>query len=359
MGFRNYIAIIPLTGCAQQIAFRIADKVDNAIALWQPLGCDLQSSDQDRLGQMLYQLATHPNVGAVVFLTMGCAAANVHKLSVRTQEHRPTKMLNMQQIGGTTATVQAGIKAASEMAEQLAKQQREPVSMSDIIMGTKCGASDKTSFEICHPIVGAACDRLVDLGSTVVLSEEIELYAGLDDLAKRAVDNPTAQRILSMRQKQRIQWKKRFNIDLDAWLGDPEAARSASLGHIAKAGTQPIRKVYRVGETIDTNGLVILDGPGSDIVSITSMMAAGCNLLLFTTGIGTAVACPLTPTIKVTANKKTYQKMKENIDLLVGQKANETDMIVSVIADYANGKKTKGELLGHGEMFIPLEGVTL
>ncbi len=116
VGFRNYIAVIPLAGCAQEVARRIADKVDSAVLLPQPLGCDLGGADMERLGTILYQLATHPNVGAAIFVTLGCAEANSHKTSERTgKTGRDVKMINVQQVGGTSACIAAGVEAAKEM----------------------------------------------------------------------------------------------------------------------------------------------------------------------------------------------------------------------------------------------------
>ena len=359
VGFRNYIAVIPLTGCVQQIVNRIAEKVENAVALCQPLGCDLISGDQERLGLMLSCIAVHPNIGGVFFVTMGCAELNIHKLADKTSEHRPVRMVNMQKIGGTNATIEAGVNLANELADIIKEQPRQTVPISSILLGTKCGASDNTSYNVCNPVIGAVCDRLVDIGATVVLSENFELYPALEDLAKRAIDSETADAIRNMANYQRRIWKKRWNEDIDKIWGDPKTAHSRSIQRIAKAGTKPVVKVFQIGQQIDTKGLVILNAPNSDLVSITSMMASGCNILVFTTGIGTPVACPLVPTIKVTANPKTYQKMEENIDVLVtSEEIIDTERVLTAIIDYANGLPTKGELLGHGEMFIPLEGIT-
>jgi altronate dehydratase large subunit len=358
VGFRNLVAVVPLTGCAQRIVTRIADQVDGATAFFQPLGCDLVGPDQDRLGLMLYRLATNPNVGAALFVTLGCAYANEHELDKRVAEtRRPTKLLNIQKTGGTTATVQAGVAAAQGLADQLKKQQRQPVPVSSIILGTKCGASDKTSYEVCNPAVGVVTDRLVELGASVVLSEDCELYMGTEDLAARAVDDQTIRRIREMAQNLKKRATAR-GYDIEANYADPEAGRKMSLDRIAKAGTKPIQKVVRLGELVDTPGLVVLDGPNSDLACITSLAAAGCNLLIFTTGIGTLIASPVAPTIKVCANQKTYERMCENIDVLVTRDdLGSADRILGRILAYANGEPTKGETADQGEMFIPLEGI--
>ena len=360
VGFRNHLAVIPLSGCAQDIARRIADNVKSAVMLPQAFGCDLGGADQERLGRVLCQLASHPNVGAVLFVTLGCAIANRHRIPDRTgKTGRPVKVVNIQQIGGTTACVAAGVEAAKGMSEIIKQQKRVEVPLSSIVMATKCGASDKTSFEICHPILGECCDMLVDNGGTAVLSEDFELYLAADELAARAVDEITAKKIHCMTERLKQNYKSRIGKSIDEVWGDKEKAFKASLGHAAKAGTKPISKVVRLGELIDAKGLVILDAPNSDLISITSMAAAGCNLIAFTTGRGTLLAHPIVPTIKITANETTFERMNENIDLLVSDQspASSNELFEAVIR-YANGQLTKAEIAGHGDMFIPIEGVT-
>ena len=360
VGFRNHLAVIPLAGCAQDIARRIADNVKSAVLLPQPLGCDLDGADQERLGRILYQLASHPNVGAALFVTLGCASANSHRIPDRTgKTGRPVKVVNIQQIGGTTACVAAGVEAAQEMSDIIKQLKRVEVPLSSIVMATKCGASDKTSFEICHPIVGECCDMLVDNGGTAVLSEDCELYPAVDELAARAVDKITAKKIHCMTERLKQNYESRIGESIDEVWPDKEKALKASLGHAAKAGTKPISKVVRLGELIDAKGLVILDAPNSDLIAITSMAAAGCNLIAFTTGMGTLLASPIVPTIKITANEKTFERMNENIDVLVSDQnpASSSDLFEAIVR-YANGQPTKAELTGHGDMFIPLEGVT-
>jgi len=361
VGFRNYIAVIPLAGCAQGVAAKIAVQLPEATVISQNLGCDLCGPDQDRLGSMLYQLATGPNVGGVVFLTLSCAASNAHSLPVKTaQTARPVKTINLQLTGGTTACVEAGVEAVKEIAETLKSQKRVDVPLSSIVLGTKCGASDKTSFEVCHPIVGDCCDRLVDAGATVVLSEDYELYPAMDSLAARAVDKTTASELSAINDRLKANMQSRCGRSVDQYWGDSEKAHKRSLEHIAKAGTRPIQKVIARGQLIgDQKGLVVLDAANSDLIAMTSLAAAGCNLIAFTTGRGTLVAFPTVPTIKITANEKTFTRMNENIDVFVSNgNSNSSSDLFAAIIDYANGKETKGEIAGHGEMFIPIEGVT-
>lgn len=360
VGFRNHVVIVPLTGCAQATARQIADKVESAVFLPVPLFCDFGGPDQEWIGRILCQITTHPNVGAAIFVTLTCAAANLHKIPERTRKTgREVKLINVHVTGGTTACVAAGVEAAEAMSEKLQRQKRVEVPLSSIVLGTKCGASDATSYEVCNHIAGGCCDMLVDEGGTAVLSEDFELYPAVDKLIERAADETTAKKIREMIQRLQKNYEGRTGELLDDVWGDKEKALKKSLDSAAKAGTKPISKVVRLGEQIDAKGLVLLDAPNSDLISVTSLTAAGCNMMLFTTGMGSPLASPIVPTVKVTANEKTFERMNENIDFLVSDKnpASSSDLFEAVVK-YANGEPTKAELTGQGDICIPIDGIT-
>jgi len=362
VGFRNHVAVIPLVGCMAEVARRICDRVDGARGLIQPLGCELLGPDAELYASILYNCATHPNVGAVIFIGMSCAAPMRFALHKRvSQTGRPTRLLNLHtSTGGTTKLISEGARLAKSMALELAKQERESVELKHIVLGVKCGSSDKTSFETCNPILGRACDHLIDAGATVVLSEDYELHGGAEDLAARAVDKKTARAIRRMAKRLERNLRLRAGMDIVKLSGNTRQAREASRQRYCKAGTRPIQKVVPMHEVVSGPGLVILDAPNSDLTSITCLMAAGCNLLAFTTGRGTPVGTPFCPTIKITANGKTARKMKENIDVHVSGADPDTEArkLIRAILAYANGKLTKAEKLGHCEACVPLAGVT-
>ena len=250
-GFRNLIPVIPLTGCVQRLALRIAEEEDSAVALWQPFGCDLLGSDQDRLRRMLHQIAASPNVGAVVFATMGCAYLNEARLpDLVKQTGRPVEVVNVQTTGGTSKCVEAGKRAVREFSAELAKQKREIVPLSKIVLGTECGGTEKTSRELCHPALGKVCDFLIDRGATVVLTENYEMARAAEDLAQRAADSEVARKIRDMPVKLFQAIKDRTGYDEYAECPDREAVRDTSLTHISKAGSRPIQKFFEIGDDI-------------------------------------------------------------------------------------------------------------
>jgi altronate dehydratase large subunit len=368
VGFRNTALVVPMTGCQMEIARRIAASVPGATCLGHPNGCDLQMQDFELFGTILEHFVTHPNVGAVLFLAMGCAAALKFQLPAKAAAvGRLTKTLVATQ-GGTTRTVEAGVKAAREMAEQLGRVPREPVPLSSLVIGTKCGASDANSFTYCHPVVGRACDRLLEQGVTVVLSENCELVGAAELLAGRAATPVVGAKILKMAEEVNRGWKTRFGVSFEEFVLNGktrEAFRSRSLEHAAKAGSAPYREVFDMSEIVRGPGLVILDGPNTDLESVTCLAAAGCNVTLFTTGRGTPVGSPAAITIKITATAQTYKDMEENIDICVAGVIDGSESIdeaagrvVDAILKSANGEPTKAERLGHWEVAMPIRGVT-
>jgi len=368
IGFRNNVIVIPLTGCQVEIARRIAASVPGATCLGHVNGCDLAGEDFELFGVILEHFATHPNVGGALFLAMGCAAALSLQLPRKARESgRFAESLNAQTMG-TTATVDAGVKIVRQMVSDLAKVQREPVPFEALVVGTKCGASDALSFTHCHPVVGRACDMLVEKGATVVLSEDCELVPAASMLADRAETPEVAAKIRTMADRVNAGWKARFGCTLEeACLKtqSPEQWLQQSLAHAAKAGTTPITSFFEMEHIVHGPGLVILNAPNTDLENVTTLAAAGCNVTLFTTGRGTPVGSPASITVKVTATQKTFDRMQENTDLCVAGFVDGTTsldasamQVVQAIVGAANGKQTKSEQLGHWEVAIPIRGVT-
>jgi altronate dehydratase large subunit len=368
VGFRNTILVVPMTGCQMEIARRIAAAVPGAACLGHPNGCDLQMQDFDLFGVILGHFVTHPNVGAVLFLAMGCAATLSLQLPSKVSATgRPAGTLLTTQ-GGTTRTVEEGIRIVSAMADDLRRVEREPVDFSALVIGTKCGASDANSFAHCHPVVGRACDLLVGNGATVVLSENCELVGGADVLARRAETPEISNKIRAIAPEVNAGWKSRFGrtfeeVALDGRTREEFAKRS--LEHAAKAGSTPFRGFFDMSETVRGPGLVILNGPNTDLESVTCLAAAGCNVTLFTTGRGTPVGSPTAITLKITATEQTFQNMEENIDLCVSGVIDGKETvdqaagrIVEAVVRSANGALSKAERLGHWEIAMPIRGVT-
>jgi len=370
VGFRNHVLVLPLTGCEGEIARRIAEQVPGSTAFVHPNGCDLVGPDGDRMAKVLEQVATHPNVGGVLVLTMACAAMLRYKLPVAVKESgRLVQVMNSQQVGGTTLSVERGAVLAREMVAELAGQPRTPVPFASLVVGTKCGASDANSFAYCHPVTGRVCDLLVARGATIVLSEDGELAGDPGTLARRAAHPEIAARIRGMAKELDRMWKKRCGYTLKQAVRNDGITlaqwRTASRGNACKAGTGPITGFFEVGETVKGPGLVILNAPNTDLETVTCLAAAGCHLTIFTTGRGTPVGSPVSITVKVTATAATQARMSENIDVSVAGVADQSESLehaaerlFDAIVAAANGTATKAETLRHWEVALAIRGVT-
>ncbi len=368
IGFRNHVLVLPLTGCLMSIADRIARKVPGATCFAHPNGCDLQQRDFELMGNILEHTATHPNVGGVIFLAMGCAATLSLKLPGKVRESgRAVEVMNA--YDGTTRTVEKGVELAQAMLRQLSMQQRQPVPVSALTIGTKCGASDENSYTCCNPVVGRACDMLAEQGATIVLSEDCELAGCAEQLAERARTKKSAAKIRKLAGELNIGWKTRFGETFEEVVLKDGTSRednvAMSLNRAGKAGTGPITGFFDMSKTVNGPGLVILNAPNSDLENVTCLAAAGCNVTLFTTGRGTPVGSPTSITVKVTGTQATYDKMNENIDVCVAGLTEESGSldegagrVVQAVLDAANGRMTKAERLCHWEVAMPIRGVT-
>ena len=242
---------------------------------------------------------------------------------------------------------------------------RETIPVGELIVGLKCGGSDGYSGITANPALGVASDLLVAHGASTVLSETPEIYGAEHLLTRRAISPEVAQKLI-----ERIAWWK----DYTAWGGgdldnNPSVGNKAggittilekSLGAVAKAGTSPLNATYLFAEAITAKGLVYMDTPGYDPVSVTGQAAGGAQIVCFTTGRGSAFGCPGVPTIKLASNTALFERMRDDMDVNCGDLVSGTPLasigqrIFDAIIRHASGEKVRSEVLGYGnDEFIP------
>ncbi len=367
VGFRNLLLVVPTTGCQAEAARRISDALPGSTYLYHPLGCSSLGKDLDLLMRSMEGITLHPNVGAILFVEMGCAQLSimqVHKKAV--EAGKIVERVNFHKEGGTSKTINRGTVLGKKLLQKLEKMERRTVPTSSLIIGTKCGSSNPKSFTVAHPILGQVCNRLVDEGATVVLSENFELFGAEDILLDRAIDETVAQQIrLALQRTKEDAERLGFDFEGEVRGGNQEVKRQRSLGHIAKAGTRPIQKCISFPDEIKGPGLVFLDAPNTDLESVTALMASGCQLIAFTTGNGTPMGSPVSPVIKIACNTKMAQKMEEIIDFNAGEADDgietfeqSANRLYNEIIRVANGNPTKAEELRHFEISFPRYGVS-
>ncbi len=373
IGVRNHLLILSSVVCASEVAFRIKRRVPSTAMATHPFGCAMLGEDLEQFRRTLVGFAVHPNVGAVLVVGLGCEEVDARQLAGEIEDKgQRVESLVIQDCGGSRKATRRGVEIAREMEKLLARETRVMSSVSGLIMATECGGSDFSSGLAANPAIGFASDRMIELGGTVILSETTEIIGGEHILAARAINRGVARRIKDI--VERVEENaRRAGVDMRGAQPGPGNIRGGistieekSLGCIHKAGTKPIQGVVKYAEPIQAKGLWIMDTPGQDVESITGMVAGGAQIVVFSTGLGTPVGCPIAPVIKITGNHETGQNMKAHIDINAGTilKGRDTiegvgEKIFRLVLAVADGRRTKAEKLGHCEFAINRIGETI
>lgn len=366
VGIRNHVLVIPVSVCASEVASRIANSVEGAIAIPNQHGCCQIGEDLELTTKVLINLGKNPNVASVLVVGLGCEGVPTkHVAEEIAKTGKRVEYLIIQENEGTINTEAKGTKIVREMVEELSLMKKEEIDISEIVISIECGGSDTTSGLASNPAVGYVSDKVVDLGGTSIFSETTEFIGAEHILAKRAVNPEVAEKIIKIVADCE---KKANTMGVDMRGGQPTPGNiqggittieEKSLGCIFKGGTRPIQGVLGYGDIPDGKGCYIMDTPGQDIESMTGMVAGGANLVIFTTGRGTPTGFPIAPVIKICANPDSYRRMKDNIDINASTIIEGTETIQEVgerifeeMLKVINGKYTKAESLKHREFGI-------
>lgn len=366
VGFRNHVLILPTTVCSSSVAQKISQAVPGSISVPNSSGCGLLGKDQEVYARTLVNTAGNPNVAATLVVGLGCEPVSAEIASAKIEKFgKPVAHLSIQQVGGTTNTLQEGIKLAQQMAAEAYNLKLEPVSVADLVIGLECGGSDAASGLTANPAVGAAVDRLVDEGGTAIIGETDECIGVELLMAANAKTETVGKRIIEVvrRFEEHV---RMYGAELSTGQptrGNMEAGLSTieekSLGCVTKIGSRPIVEVLEYAEIPRQKGPIFMDTPGFDVTSITGMVAAGCQILVFTTGMGTPLGNAVAPVIRVISNTPAYHRMKENTDINGGTIlegieaiAGVGEKIYNMIMQVANGQPTKAEITGDNQFAI-------
>lgn len=370
-GSRNLVAVIPSVICANDVAQAVCRQVQGTIGYFHHQGCCQLPIDLKRVTDTLSNLGQSPNVGAALIVSLGCEGTDHKRMAEEiAASGKPVEVIHIQELGGTSRAIQAGINAAQKLVQKISGLQREPVDVSNIVMSIKCGASDTTSGMASNCVIGYVADKLVDLGATVVFGETTEFLGGEHILARRAVggeDGPVGQKIYEIVRRMEERAK---SVGEDMRGGQPTPGNIAgglssieekSLGAIVKSGHRPIQGVLEYCDRIDDQkGLWIKDAPGREPEILTGMAATGAQCMLFSTGRGAPQGFPSMPVIKICGNPNTYRHMQHDMDLNAGRIITGTKTIEQVgeeayklMLEVLSGKMTKNEALTYfGSMDI-------
>ncbi|TIN42112.1 MAG: altronate dehydratase [Mesorhizobium sp.] len=327
-GTRNFVGILASVNCSATVCHAIADEanrtllprypgIDGFVPIVHGQGCGMSATGEGMmvLHRTLAGYARHPNFGGVLMVGLGC---EVNQLTLYGQKGVAAgkRHFNIQEAGGSRKSVEKALVVLAEISEEVGKLEREPIPVSEIVVGLQCGGSDGMSGITANPALGAAVDILAGVGGIGILSETTEIYG--------------AEHLL--------------------------------------AGQTPLNGVFGYAEKVSGHGLVFMDTPGYDPVSATGQVAGGANVIVFTTGRGSCFGCRPTPSIKVASNSTMYHTMEEDMDVNCGVIASGEKTIAGMgreifelIVETASGRKTKSEEFGYGDNeFVPWHlGATL
>ena len=358
IGVRNDVWIIPTVGCVNGAAKRIAAETA-AFAFPHPYGCSQLGGDLANTQAILRGLISHPNAGGVLVLGLGCENNGLAALR-RGLAADPARLrfLNAQD---TADEIAEGVRLVRELQARCAADKREPAPCSKLKIGLKCGGSDGLSGVTANPLVGRIADRLIAMGGAAALTEIPECFGAEGILLNRAVNETVYRQALSLINEWRAYYVANgAPVSENPSPGNREGGittlEEKSLGCVQKGGFSPLRAVLRQGEPIREPGLSLVDGPGNDLIAATNLTAAGCHLILFTTGRGTPLGAPV-PTLKIATNTALARKKARWIDF--DAETGGEAALFRLLLETANGRRTKNEQNGEREISIFRNGVTL
>jgi altronate hydrolase len=387
-GTRNYLGVLTSVNCSATVARLIAREVersgmladhpnvDGVVALVHGAGCGMASKGEgfDALARTQWGYATHPNMGGVLMVGLGCEVFQIGRMKDERglKEGDRFHSLTIQASGGTRKAVEAGLERIGEMLPIMNRVRRETLPASALTLALQCGGSDGYSGITANPALGAAVDLLVSHGGAAILSETPEIYGAEHLLTRRAATPEIGRKLVDL-----IRWWEDYcarnggemnnNPSPGNKAGGLTTILEKSLGAAAKGGATNLNGVYRYAAPVDAKGLVFMDTPGYDPVSATGQVAGGANVIAFTTGRGSAFGCKPTPSIKLAATTDLYRRMSEDMDVDCGDVLDGVSIaakgreIFEKILAVASGEKTKSEALGYGDAeFAPWQiGATM
>ncbi|TMQ14515.1 MAG: altronate dehydratase [Deltaproteobacteria bacterium] len=383
VGTRNYVLVVPTVNCSATVVRMVGERfrdvsrdypnIDGVVAVSHRTGCGIVSQGDDHriLQRVINGYADHPNVGATVVVSLGCEINQPELLQLaRSATPSPAAserlpVVTIQREGGTRKAVEAAVAEIAKVLPRVDAARRTRRPASDLVVATNCGGSDGYSGITANPALGWAMDEIVRYGGTALLAETPEIHGAEQLLVRRARNAAVAQKLLD-----RIAWWESYlarhgartdhNPSPGNIAGGITTVYEKALGGIAKGGTTQLVDVIDYAERVTAKGLVFMDTPGFDPVSVTGLVAGGANLVCFTTGRGSVFGCKPSPSIKLATSSTLYRHMTEDMDLDCGtilDGASIEDVgrqIVDEIFAVASGKRTKSELLGFGdEEFAP------
>ena len=374
-GIRNELWIIPTVGCVNGVCQRLAEVMrretgsEDIIAYTHNFGCSQLNGDHENTRKILRDMVLHPNAGAVLVVGLGCEnnQPDAFEQFCGDYNRERVRFVTIQKIEGDE--LETCLSHLRELYALMQQDHREPCPLSMLKVGLKCGGSDGFSGITANPLLGVFSDWLVAQGGSVVLTEVPEMFGAESILMNRCQTEELFKKTVSL-----INDFKEFYLRHGEPVGEnPSPGNKAggistleekSLGCTQKSGTSIVRSVLDYGEQLHSEGLSLLSAPGNDLVASTALAAAGCQIILFTTGRGTPFGT-FVPTLKISSNSTLFHKKTAWMDFDAGTLISGTDMetvfrsLKELVIAIANGRQVRNEINGYREMCIFKTGITL
>lgn len=378
VGVRNEIWVVPTVGCVNGIAERVAKQLEeetklegiDAVHAWHHnYGCSQLSEDHEATRKVLRDIVLHPNAGAVLVLSLGCENNQPEDFMAMLGDYDKDriKLVVTQRVEGDE--VEECMNVLRNLYAIAKNDCREDVPVSKLRVGLKCGGSDGFSGITANPLEGEFSDWLVAQGGTSILTEVPEMFGAETILMNRCETRELFDKTVSL-----INNFKNYFFSHGEPVGEnPSPGNKAggistledkALGCTQKCGRAPVSGVLEYGDRLQTTGLNLLSAPGNDLVASTALAAAGCHIVLFSTGRGTPFGT-FVPTMKISTNSNLYNNKKNWIDFNAGQLVDGKSMtelvpeFIDKVLAVASGEQAQNEKNGYREISIFKNGVTL
>ena len=378
VGVRNEIWIVPTVGCVNGIAEEVAKRLEketnlegiDAVHAWHHnYGCSQLSDDHEATRKILRDIVLHPNAAAVLVLSLGCENNQPDEFMAMLGDYDKDriKLVVTQKVEGDET--EECMKVLRDLYAIAKEDKREDVPVSKLRVGLKCGGSDGFSGITANPLEGEFSDWLVAQGGTSILTEVPEMFGAETILMNRCENKELFDQTVSL-----INNFKNYFLSHGEPVGEnPSPGNKAggistledkALGCTQKCGRAPVSGVLEYGDRLQTTGLNLLSAPGNDLVAATALAAAGCHMVLFSTGRGTPFGT-FVPTMKISTNSDLYKRKTNWIDFNAGQLVDGKTMtelvpeFIDKVLAVASGEKARNEINGYSEISIFKNGVTL
>ena len=367
-GIRNEIYIISTVGCVNNVCKRlekaaqkfISGSLDGIFALTHQFGCSQLGEDNENIRKLLVSIAKNPNASYVLFVGLGCEnnrLCNIEKDLAEFNSDGHIAFFNAQDVEDE---FEFGLDILKDFSEKAAKLKREQIDLSELCIGLKCGGSDAFSGLTANSLVGRITDKLVSFGGSAVLTEVPEMFGAEQRLMNKCATKEVFENYKKMIEDFKNSYiKQGFPVYENPSPGNKEGGittlEEKSLGCVEKAGSSAIVDVLGYGERVKKAGVSVLNAPGNDLIAATALAAAGCQIVLFTTGRGTPFSC-LVPTMKISSNATLSQK--KNIWIDFSAETMDEEALFGLLIQTINGDyKAKSEDIR--EIAFYKTGVTL